>query len=63
MAEDEPTEIRQFMNTMSYFSTIFERFKIEFLRNISKFTYFKNNFTEEIMETIKRNLDNRQHEK
>ena len=63
IAEDEPTEIRQFMNTKRYFSAEFERFKIEFLRIISKIPYFKNNLTKEIVKIIKCNLDNREHEK
>lgn len=63
IAEDEPTEIRQFINTRSYFSAEFEGFKIEFLRIISKISYFKNNFTTEIEKNIKYNLDNREHEK
>lgn len=44
VAEDEPTETRQFMNTRSYFTTKFERFQIKFLRIISKFTYLKKQF-------------------
>lgn len=43
IAEDEPTEVRQFMAKRSSFSAKLERFRLEFFPIISNFTYFSNN--------------------
>lgn len=56
IAEDEPTEVRQFMAKRSSFSAKLERFRLEFFPIISNFTYFSNNLRKKSWKLYKSNL-------